>query len=291
MTVDDSGKRFSLVYLTTDEALQDSKRARVRVAWLLDKVGIPSDELADKVESTLGVKLPTTMEGYYLPAAFVEKCALRDFLDLISLVWRGFQDNPHVERFWLDRCRKIFAEEHLRYVINDAGGVRFSADADFEKNVQATIQGLGHSSLKGALAAYDHCLEALSRSPPEGKSAVRSVFEAVEIVFKTLCAGARGRPPRIGGGEIKDHLNPRLDSIYTEPIARQAAKKLAASLVDWVESAHVYRHGQASEEPVEPPFELAVTLVSEGSSFLRWLAVLHQRLNAGDDAERKNPAA
>lgn len=118
----------------------------------------------------------------------------------------------------------------------------FSADADFEKNVQATIQGLGNPSLKGALAAYEHCLEALSRSPPERKSAVRSMFEAVEIVFKTLCAGTRGVPPRIGGCEVKDHLNPRLDSIYTEPTARQAAKKLALSLADWVESAHFYRH-------------------------------------------------
>lgn len=84
MTVDDSGKRFSLVYLTTDEALQDSKRARTRVAWLLEKVSVRSDELAEAVTSTLGVKLPTTMEGYYIVPAFVERCELRGFLDLIS---------------------------------------------------------------------------------------------------------------------------------------------------------------------------------------------------------------
>jgi len=202
---------------------------------------------------------------------FVEGCALRDFLDLISLIWGNFRDEGIVRGYWLDECRRIFAEEHLRYVINDAGGVRFSADTEFERNVQATIQGLSHSSLNGALASYQHCLESLSRSPPEAKSAVRSMFEAIEIVFKTSCPG----PPRIGNDEIKQYLIPKLNSIYFDPTAKQSAVKLARSLAEWVNSAHFYRHGQTGEEPVEPPFELATVLISEGSSFLRWLAVLH----------------
>jgi hypothetical protein len=125
--------------------------------------------------------------------------------------------------------------------------------------------------LKAALVSYEHCLEALSRTPPEAKSAVRSMFEAVEIVFKTMCPG----PSRIGDAEIKAHLIPKLDSIYPETTARQAATKLARSLAEWVNGAHFYRHGQTGKEPVEPPIEIATVLISEGSSFLRWLAVLH----------------
>jgi hypothetical protein len=268
MSIDESGKRFSLVYLTTDQALQDSKRARRRVAWLIDRGKIDKVRLVNQIERELGVEDPSTGHGYLIER-FIERCDLRDFLDLISLVRTVL---PQEDRLvWIRECIRIFAEEHLRYVINDAGGVRFSADAEFERNVQATIQGLGHSSLKGALTSYEHCLQALSRSPPEVKSAVRSMVEAVEIVFKTLCPGSA----RIGEAEIKGHLIPKLNSIYTDPTARQAATKLARSLIEWVNGAHFYRHGQVGEEPVEPPFEIATALISEGSSFLRWLAVLH----------------
>lgn len=273
MSIDESGKRFSLVHLTTDEGLQDSERARGRVAWLLINSNINYAKLADQIHRELGVELEYggygAMKEYHIKK-FIGGCDLRDLLDLISLVWECL-DDPVVKQTWISECRRIFAEEHLRYIINDAGGVRFSADADFERNVQATIQGLGHSSLKGALTSYEQCLESLSRSPPEAKSAVRSIFEAVEIVFKTLCPG----PSRIGNGEITDHLIPKLNSIYFDPTARQSAVKLARSLAEWVNSAHFYRHGQTGEEPVEPPFELATALISEGSSFLRWLAALH----------------
>jgi hypothetical protein len=274
MTIDDSGKRFSLVYLTTDEALQDSERARVRVAWLLNFIDINHERLVGQIQRELGVKVSYAGGGNkYHIGPFVENCKLRDFLDLISLVWTISQDDERIKRLWIPECRRIFAEQHLRYVINDAGGVRFSADVEFERNVQTTIQGLGHSSLNGALASYEHCLESLSRTPAEAKSAVRSVFEAVEIVFKTLCPG----PSRIGDAEITKHLIPKLNSLYSDPTARQAALKLARSLADWVDGAHFYRHGQTGEEPVEPPIDLATVLISEGSSFLRWLAVLHGR--------------
>jgi hypothetical protein len=41
---------------------------------------------------------------------------------------------PQANR-WLDECRRILAEERLRYTIDHAGVVRFSADAQFEEVV------------------------------------------------------------------------------------------------------------------------------------------------------------
>jgi hypothetical protein len=206
-----------------------------------------------------------------LVAKFVKECALRDFLDLPSLVYtRAPTGSTRV--YWIKECRRIFSEERLRYVINDAGGVRFSVDSQFEMDVETTIQGLGHSTLKGALTAYEHCIEAMSATPPDGKTAIRSMFEAVEIVFKTICPG----PPRIGKSEVLQHLTPKLTSIYAaDATASQVATKIANSLVDWVDAAHFYRHGQAGPEPIQPPLDLAVTIISEGTSFLRWLAGLY----------------
>jgi hypothetical protein len=35
---------------------------------------------------------------------------------------------------------------------------------------------------------------------------------------------------------------------------------------------HHYRHEQGCEEVAQPPFKLAVNLISLGNSFVRWLA-------------------
>jgi hypothetical protein len=75
-------------------------------------------------------------------------------------------------------------------------------------------------------------------------------------------------------------MEPRVQKLYAaDPVATMAGARLAQSFADWVDAAHPYRHGQKSEEPVEPPEELAVLLVSQGASFVRWLVDLDQQLN------------
>ena len=268
---DPTSKRFSHVYLMGGEALPDSKRARVRIAHLLSVMAIDNAQLGRTVARELGVDVPFSYGGYQF-RQFLDSCELRDFLDFVSLVSSSAHPTQTVGKQWISESRRIFAEEQLRYVINDAGGVRFSIDAQFESAVQTTIRSLGHATLKGAFTSYEHALDAMSKAPPDGKTAIRSLFEAVEIAFKTLCPG----PARIGGSEIAKHLVPELSKEYAaDKIAMQVAAKMASSLSDWVEAAHFYRHGQTGPEPVQPPLDLAVALVSEGMSFLRWLARLH----------------
>jgi hypothetical protein len=116
----------------------------------------------------------------------------------------------------------------------------------------------------------------LSKTPPDGKSAVRNIFEAVEIGFKTLCSG----PSRIGDTEIQRSLVPLLQARHgADETAKQVAQKLARSLAEWVNAAHFYRHGQTGTEPVQPPLDLAIVLTSEGMGFLRWLAGLYTAKN------------
>jgi hypothetical protein len=280
-TPDTTGKRFSQAYLTGGEALSDSKRARLRVARLLgvlfDRESTDHAFALNKfMERVLGVHIERAGSGsQYNAENFIERCELRDFLDLISVVLRFLASKDRIPQAnrWLDECQRIFAEEKLRYTIDHAGGVRFSADAQFEEVVQATIQHLDQVQLRGALDSFNKSLKAMSEVPPDGKVAI---VDAVEIVFKTLCAG----PPRVGSTEITTHLLPKLDAEYAnDPIAKEAAKKLARSMGEWVNGAHFYRHGQPGPEPVQPPLELATAFVSEGISFLRWLAGLHARLN------------
>jgi hypothetical protein len=51
-----------------------------------------------------------------------------------------------------------------------------------------------------------------------------------------------------------------------------SASKLAASVGEWVDACHFYRHEAGNEDVVQPPLTLAVNLVSVGASYIRWLA-------------------
>jgi hypothetical protein len=269
---DETGARFTHVYLRTTEMLQDSKRARVRVAALFS----PYEEtnlmniLAHQVEMELGVRVP--YNGGYRIKRFIEDCDLNDFLDFFSIITTNADTfGKALVDYIRNTSQRIFREERLRYVINANGGVRFSADAAFETHVQATIKNLSRPEFKAAAAAYDACLTELAGAPPDRKAAIRHIFEAVEILFKMLHRGV----PRLGDSEIKQNLVPLLVASDLDPTALQASKKVANSLADWVNAAHFYRHGQVSEEPVQPPFSLAVLLVDQGASFIRWLAELN----------------
>jgi hypothetical protein len=61
-----------------------------------------------------------------------------------------------------------------------------------------------------------------------------------------------------------------------DAIAQGAAEQSIASLKDWTNACHKYRHGHQVEDPVEPPLELAVLLVSNALGFARWIAGLRE---------------
>jgi hypothetical protein len=54
---DDTSKRFSLVYPTSDKSLPDSKRARVRIKSLLNYTSITNENFAVAIQRELGVEV------------------------------------------------------------------------------------------------------------------------------------------------------------------------------------------------------------------------------------------
>jgi hypothetical protein len=68
-----------------------------------------------------------------------------------------------------------------------------------------------------------------------------------------------------------------VQKLYGEDaVALRAANKQVAAFKDWVDASHNYRHEAGSEEPVQPPLDLAVLAISNGTAFLRWLIALDQ---------------
>ncbi|MHC2578733.1 hypothetical protein ACVI1J_008973 [Bradyrhizobium diazoefficiens] len=141
------GQRFSHVYLQRDELLQDSARARRRLAaWL----GSSSDaqDLGEFLVAELGIDLVYQYGWDWV--ASLAKLDTPDFLDSITLAFRhftlkkrgGMRDPSSNEKF-LEVCRRIFAEEALSYTIDDAGGVHFKVDAEFATSTNAAIAAIG----------------------------------------------------------------------------------------------------------------------------------------------------
>jgi len=261
------GQRFTHVYGERGDPVPDSTRMRKRIAALFSGMGLQRIIDATALfEGELGVEVV-----HY--TSFFEDAELHDLLDSITLVHHalvGRRIEPYAAR-WRDEVSRIFQEENVGYKLDKHAGVHLSVDSEFERSRASAIAALQKTRYAAAAAEFEKAYKALDAVPPDTKTAVRAVFEANEIVFRLMCPNA----PRLGTAEIRSHLRPIIDKQYgSDAVALRAASRHMASLEDWVEGVHFYRHGQGAEEPSPPPLPLALTMISSGTGYLRWLAEL-----------------
>lgn len=262
------GERFSHIYLRPGKLRTDSRHARLRLGSIArEELGIGQGEMMLLVRRELGLR------GGYDEDKLLETCDLQHFLDFVTVVAKYLSDLRQSQRcqFWLKEVGRILQEEALGYRVDHAGGIHYVVDAEFERNRVATIASLGSARYRGVLHAFEAAQSALDEVPPDYKSAVRLSFEAAETLFKLMFV----RAPKLAKAEIRQYLLPAIHTRYaSDVIAKRSAGKLVDSFTEWVEAAHFYRHAQASEEPTQPPLELAILLVSEAASNIRWLGSL-----------------
>jgi hypothetical protein len=271
-----AGVRFSLQYVERGEPLRDSVKARRRISSLvLDMVfarnalggssSAPYEKLHGLLNRELGLPF-NSIEDFCL------KSELLDFLDAVSVLHQGFAGRSG-QAYFLKDARRIFQEENLSYEIDDDGGVHPLIDAEFARGTTATIQALSAPRYQATLGHFEKAIETLGGTRHDGKAAIRNVFLACETLFKLV---APANPPRLANAELNAFRPFAIDACGSDATAKNVSSKMVASLTDWVEAAHFYRHAQKEEQPTEPPFALAVLLVSQGAGFLRWIASLDQ---------------
>lgn len=258
------GKRFSHVYISHPELLADSKRMRRRIGYILYRFG--GEGLAAHLNRELGVKLSAydgRFEAYWPDA--MEIVELRDVLDAITVV---AQRSGSLRVDLIQEVRRVFREERVRYDVDDEGGVHLVVDTAFEQVRISAIRRLAGPRYDGVRHHFEAAYTALDDIPPDAKAAMRNVFFATEGLFRLMFPKAH----QLSGSEIRKHLKARIDDTYAgKKPAIHAAQKQVEQLVDWVDGAHFYRHEPGTEEPAQPPFEMAVQYVSSGASWLRWL--------------------
>jgi hypothetical protein len=262
--------RYSQLYIDQTAPLPDSPRARHRLGKLMEGMVSNHRGLSYFIERELGITVGV-VNGLGWPI-FTAKCATRDLLDTVTLTF-GFLKATSFEERWLSEARRVFSEEHLAFEIDSVAIVHPAVDKEFQRNRQATVAGLQTPRYANSLAAFERISNELSSDPPNGKDAWRAAFLAVEGLFRLMFSSAN----QLNAGAVETNLAPVVQRLYSaDPVALRAASKQLASFKDWVDASHNYRHEPGSEDPVQPPIDLAVLAISNGTSFLRWLIVLDQ---------------
>jgi hypothetical protein len=268
--------RYSQLYIDQSAPLPDSARARHRLGKQIESLMGQGEtgRLVQFLEGELGVVMGVR-NAYELPPFFA-RCAIRDLLDIVTLSFTYFRDRGAYAARWLNEVRRIFSEERLAYEIDDSGIVHPAVDKEFQRNRQATVAGLQMPRYANSLAAFERISDELASQPPNGKDAWRAVFAAGEGLFRLMFPSAT----QLNAGAVETNLTPVVQRLYgSDVVALRAAIKQLASFKDWVDASHNYRHEPGSEEPVQPPIDLAVLAISNGTSFLRWLIAIDQAVS------------
>jgi hypothetical protein len=253
---------------------------RQRVSGLFTKLKLKDLVDASAVlKEELGVQVPHTQWGYNYDKWFLE-CELRDLLDSVTEFWKARRPANFVAaNQWRDGVARIFEEENIGFRLDEAAGVHYSIDQEFDRARQCGIAVLQADRYSAVRAEFDAAYRALDQIPQDTKGAVRAVFDANEILFKLMFP----RTPLLGQKEIRDNLAPRVQKVHrADPAALRAANRVVAAFGEWASGMNNYRHGQAVEEPTPPPLPLALVFMSAGAGFLRWQAEMDTATRAAE---------
>src|SRR5262245_46661430 len=271
-----AGERFSRLYVQPESPAQDSPRARYRIGTLFGEQIFTqqAEQLAAYITRELGVPIPGG--GRYSAdwQQFVRECRTPELLDTVTVVHRYlfWHLGDQIASWWRDVVKQIFAEEHLAYEIDDAGGIHPRVDGEFQRNLTAAVAGLTSPRHHEVRRQLDEVAKHLTAAPPSYKHAWRAMHLALERVFGLMFPYAR-----LTGDEIERRLVPLVQRAYDgDAVAQQAAQRMLNALKEWVEASQLYRHMPGAKDLAQPPADLAILAISQGAALLRWLVGLDE---------------
>ncbi len=111
----------------------------------------------------------------------------------------------------------------------------------------------------------------MDSTPPDGKAGIRAMFFSAEGLFRLMNPNS----PQLNSAEVIKRLKPQVDALYADqkPAIHVAQKQISA-FKEWIDGAHFYRHEPGTEEPAQPPIDLAIYMISQGAAYIRWLIQL-----------------
>ncbi|WP_332741273.1 hypothetical protein [Hydrogenophaga sp.] len=252
----------------------DSPRFRIRVrAALPEQHDIPS-KVWVALREQAGIDVPTGQWGAYWEHFFKE-AAMEEVLTSITVTYRVLTafGGRFAEEYRLAIARAL-ADEHMGFRIDAKGVIHYAVDEVFEGMRGATLAVLNAPVLAVARGAYEAAFGYLDRHPADTKAAVRSMFEALEVVARQLNPDARNLHANLCRVSLRDQY---LAASAGDAVEKRVLAGLFEGMAHWVQSMHEYRHGQVDN--IAPPTEeFAVYVLSSGSAYLRLIGVLALRV-------------
>lgn len=273
------GQLFSDVYLDRSEPVTDSERFRVQL-FAAFQTAVAKNYYYGFVERVRAVAGFDISKNYWSQSTEVslEKCFLGcsvvDLLDLIThvtkfLTSQGLHRNT---KAWIALVNTAIKTQNVAYEIDAEGGMHRKYDLAFAKSRQLTLSCLSESKFEAAHEEIEKAFDCLTQVQPDTKLAVVNVFLAAENLFKIVTNSNKN----LTNSEVEKTLRPVIQRSYAtaSSSAQQSSGQLASSFASWVDACHPYRHGQKDVAITAPPIEIAITLVTAGADFIRWLAGL-----------------
>lgn len=272
-----TGELFSRNYLKPISLSADSERMRFRIATFLDEYFEDNQVSVGRlIEKEIGIKAVDdgTYNTYVSWKTFLGTVDVVDFLDILTIIARSYpkrsikKDRMTVSYNVIDFIQKVFRDQNVAYSIDEKGGIHPFVDTAFTSQLSETIRNLSDAELSAARSLVEASERSLLASSFDGRTSVRSIFDAVENVFKLLNSGSN----QMNKAAINDKLRPQLlSNLVNGSHEYRATSKLVDSLQDWVDAGHNYRHEPGEPEPSQPSMQFAVQYLSQGMGYVRWL--------------------
>lgn len=288
------GQRFTLAYTTQGDPKNDSEEMRYRLGKLLQKkkyhityrktgyierngsLFASSDlPLKNAIEEELGIRYLIIRHSQVLDSwpHFFENIKPNKLLDAITVLHRVMLANGKAGDF-ISEVNRIFREENIAYEVDDEGGVHPFIDGTFQVTKQSAIRGMSVSRYALSLSRIEEIDAHLMAETPNYIQAIRAVFGANENLFKLMFSAHR-----LDKKSASDKIGRQLQSIYDgHQTMQRTSAQILSSFIGWIEAAHHYRHEEGAEEPSQPAEEIAVIMISEGMSFVRWLVAIDKKM-------------
>ena len=268
------GQLFSEIYCERGDPEQDSIRFRNRIGYYCQAVlNKHHTAIARTIKLRTGASVQSNNNYngvFYRFEDHFRTIDLRDLKDTITLVYRAVNNEvrgntDHLK--WRQFVRTALHQENLGYRLDEGAGMHYLYDQEFEHNRATALRALDGQRYTGVRSAFDDAFRHLDSDPVDTKAAVRSIFESLEIQVRQMVGGKN-----LNKWALENSLQSAILPLYNgDETAQVVVKATLDGLGLWIDGLHSYRHGQAQQEPVAPPLDLAVYTLSNGAAFLRWL--------------------
>lgn len=259
-----------------------AQKVRFRLHKLL-RATFEVHPLCEYLEAEIGIKVQWVGNGGRHLEGYIEALSDLEVLHLVNVAARhaiGLDGNragnirTRKQGAWVEGVRRIFQEENIAYRLDEMGGVHPLIDTAFTAEVEAVIEGLGRPRYHNVRIELEKGLKAIDQPQQDWKAAVRGTFYAAEGMFRLMFKELE--PERLVPKYVRTNLDP-FGKAIEDKNEREAFLSLVSIFQSWVGAAQEYRHEQGIEEPHQPPRDIALLLVSQGLSYLRWLVALDSR--------------